>query len=203
MSNSIFQIPVPYNEPVKEHAPGSPERSALIGALRKLSTQQIEMPLIIGGEEVYTGNTGQAVMPHDHRHVLGTYHKAGEPEVLRAIEAAKAAAHDWSRMPWETRAAIFLKAADILTCRRRAQMNATAMLDLGKTVHQSEIDAVDELADYWRFNPYFMMQIMQPQPPSITSVWNMIEHRPLEGFVFAVTPFNFPASPATCPPRRP
>lgn len=191
MSNSIFQIPVPFNEPVKDYAPGSAERSALVAALHKLAGQHIDIPLIIGGQEVRTGNTGQAVVPHDHRHVLGTYHKAGEPEVLRAIEAARAAAPDWVRMPWEVRAAIFLKAADILTCRRRALMNATAMLDLGKTIHQSEIDAVDELADYWRFNPYFMQQILQPQPQSIPSVWNMVEHRPLEGFVFAVTPFNF------------
>ena len=191
MSNAIYQVPVPHNEPVLDYAPGRPERRTLAGVIHKLSSQEIEIPLIIGGEEVRTGITAPVVMPHDHHHVLGSYHKAGQAEVLRAIEAANAAWHDWGRMPWEARAAVFLKAADLLTCRRREEMNATAMLDLSKTIHQAEIDAVDELADYWRFNPYYMMQIMQPQPPSMPSVWNMIEQRPLEGFVFAATPFNF------------
>jgi 1-pyrroline-5-carboxylate dehydrogenase len=191
MSNSIFQVPAPVNEPVFDYAPGTPEREDLKHALRTLSDQQIEIPLIIGGRQVRTGNTGQAVMPHRHRHVLGTYHKAGQAEVLQAIDAAKAAWHEWSRMPWEARAAVFLKAADILTCRRRTEMNAAAMLDLSKTAHQSEIDAVAEMADFWRFNPYYMMQIMQPQPGNVPSVWNMTEQRPLEGFVFAATPFNF------------
>jgi 1-pyrroline-5-carboxylate dehydrogenase len=191
VSNSIFQVPVPQNEPVFDYAPGTPERSELKSALRELSEQQIEIPLVLGGEEVRTGDTGQAVMPHDHGHVLGMYHKAGEAEVQRAVEAAKAAWQEWSRLDWAARAAIFLKAADILTCRRRAEMNAVAMLDLSKTAHQSEIDAVAEQADFWRFNPYYMMQIMQPQPGSIPSVWNMTEQRPLEGFVFAATPFNF------------
>ena len=191
MSNAIFQVPVPGNEPVFDYAPRTPERAHLEDALHELAARQIEVPLIIGGEEVRTGDTGQAVMPHDHGRVLGTYHKAGEPEVQRAIDAARSAWHDWSRMPWEARAAVFLKAADILTCRRRAEMNAAAMLDLSKTAHQSEIDAIAELADFWRFNPYFMMQIMQPQPGNVPSVWNMTEQRPLEGFVFAATPFNF------------
>ncbi|MGD9047402.1 MAG: aldehyde dehydrogenase family protein, partial [Anaerolineae bacterium] len=191
MSNSIFQVPVPSNEPVVDYAPGTPERAELKYALQVLSEQQIEIPLIIGGRQVHTGHTGRAVMPHRHGHVLGTYHKAGHQEVLQAIEAAKAAWYDWSRMPWEARAAVFLKAADILTCRRRAETNAAAMLDLSKTAHQSEIDAIAEMADFWRFNPYYMMQIMQPQPGNVPSVWNMTEQRPLEGFVFAATPFNF------------
>jgi 1-pyrroline-5-carboxylate dehydrogenase len=191
MSNAIFEVPVPTNEPVLDYAPGTQERAHLQKALRELAGRQIEIPLIIAGREVRTGHTGQAVMPHDHHHVLATYHKAGEREVLHAIEAARQAWQDWSRMPWEARAAIFLKAADILTCRRRAEVNAAAMLDLSKTAHQAEIDAIAELADFWRFNPYYMMRIMQPQPGSIPSVWNMLEHRPLEGFVFAATPFNF------------
>jgi 1-pyrroline-5-carboxylate dehydrogenase len=191
MPNAIFQVPVPQNEPVFDYAPGTAERAALKNALRELADRQLEIPLIIGGQEVRTGKMGQAVMPHNHGHVLGTYHKAGEAEVKSAIEAANSAWQDWSRLPWEARAAIFLKAADILTCRRRAEINAAAMLDLSKTVYQSEIDAVAELADFWRFNPYYMMQIMQPQPGSIPSVWNMTEQRPLEGFVFAATPFNF------------
>ena len=191
MSNSIFQVPAPTNEPVFDYAPGTAERANLKQALRSLSKQQIEIPVIIAGEKVYTGHTGRAVMPHNHSHDLAIYHKAGEAEVIQAIEAARSAWHDWSRMPWEARAAVFLKAADILTCRRRAETNAAAMLDLSKTAHQSEIDAVAELADFWRFNPYYMMQIMQPQPGNVPSVWNMTEQRPLEGFVFAATPFNF------------
>jgi 1-pyrroline-5-carboxylate dehydrogenase len=191
VSNSIFQVPVPQNETILDYAPGTPERSELKNALSELTAIQVEIPLIIGGEEVRTGDTGAAVMPHSHSHVLGIYHKAGEAEVQHAIEAAKMAWQEWSRLEWSARAAIFLKAAEILTCRRRAEMNAAAMLDLSKTAHQSEIDAIAELADFWRYNPYYMMQIMQPQPSSIPSVWNMTEQRPLEGFVFAVTPFNF------------
>jgi 1-pyrroline-5-carboxylate dehydrogenase len=191
MSNAIFQVPVPENEPVLDYAPNTPGRAELKRALAEVAAQQIDIPLIIGGEEVRTGNTGRSILPHSHNRVLGTYHKAGEAEVLRAIHAAKEAWQDWSRMPWEARAAIFLKAAEILTCRRRAEVNAAAMLDLSKTAHQSEIDAIAEMADFWRFNPYYMMQIMQPQPGNVPSIWNMTEQRPLEGFVFAATPFNF------------
>ncbi|HSJ58295.1 MAG TPA: L-glutamate gamma-semialdehyde dehydrogenase [Anaerolineae bacterium] len=191
MANSMFQVPVPHNEPVFDYEPGSPVRAELKSTLNDLAEKQIEIPLIIGGEEVRTGNVGQAVMPHDHGHVLATYHKAGEAEVQRAIETAREAWHDWSRLPWETRSAVLLKAADILTCRRRAEINAAAMLDLSKTAHQSEIDAVAEMADFWRYNPYYAMQIMEPQPRNVPSVWNMTEQRPLEGFVLALTPFNF------------
>jgi len=126
MSNAIFQVPVPQNEPVLSYAPGTSERAGLKNALRELSTRQIEIPLVIAGRDVRSGNTGEAVMPHDHRHLLGIYHRAGEAEVINAIDAARAAWHDWSRMPWEARAAIFLKASDILTCRRRAEINAAA-----------------------------------------------------------------------------
>ena len=191
MSNAIFQVPVPHNEPILDYAPGTAQRAGLKQALTTLSAQEIEIPIIIGGQRVKTGNTGQAVMPHDHGHVLATYHKAGRHEVLDAIRASGEAWQEWSRMPWEARAAIFLKAADILTCRRRAEVNAATMLDLSKTAHQAEIDAIAELADFWRFNPYYMMQLMQPQPGNVPSVWNMSEQRPLEGFVFAATPFNF------------
>jgi len=191
MSNAIPEVPAPQNEPTLSYAPGSPEREAVAQALAGISGRRQEIPLVIGGERVFTGRTAECLIPHDHRRSLGTYHKAGSEETQRAIAAARRAWPDWSRMPWEARAAVFLKAADILTCRRRAEINAAAMLDLSKTVHQAEIDAVDELADYWRFDPYFMMQIMRPQPLSVPSVWNMVEQRPLEGFVFAVTPFNF------------
>ena len=191
MANAIFQVPLPHNEPTLDYAPGSPERADVQAALARLAKKPVEIPAVIGEEKVLTRRTGQIVTPHDHRHVLGVYHKASAADARRAVEAARAVWPEWSRTPWHVRAAIFLKAADILTCRRRAEMNAAAMLDLSKTVHQAEIDIVDELADYWRFNPYYMMQIMQPQPASLASVWNMVEHRPLEGFVFAVTPFNF------------
>ena len=191
MSNAIFQVPAPQNEPSFEYAPGTPERAELKSAISRLADQQIEIPLIIGGREVRTGDMGRSVAPHDHRHVLGTYHKASAKDVQQAIESARNTWQEWSRMPWETRAAIFLKAADILTCQQRFALNAAAMLDLSKTAHQSEIDMVSELGDFWRFNPYYMMQIMQPQPRNVPSVWNMTEQRPLEGFVFAVTPFNF------------
>jgi 1-pyrroline-5-carboxylate dehydrogenase len=199
VSNAIFQVPVPHNEPVFEYAPGTVERARLKNALREVAGRHEEIPLIIGGRPVHTGRMGQAVMPHAHRHVLGTFHQAGPQEVVQAIDAARAARHGWSEMPWEARAAVFLKAADILTCRRRMEVSAAAMLDLSKTAHQSEIDAVAELADFWRFNPYYMMQIMQPQPGSLPSVWNMTEQRPLEGFVYAVTPFNFAAIAGNLP----
>ena len=191
MSNAIPEVPAPQNEPTLSYAPGSPEREMVAQALAGLAGRRQEIPLVIGGERVFTGRTAECLIPHDHRRALGIYHKAGSDETQRAIAAARRVWPDWSRMPWEARAAVFLKAADILTCRRRAEINAVAMLDLSKTVHQAEIDAVDELADYWRFDPYFMMQIMRPQPLSVPSVWNMVEQRPLEGFVFAATPFNF------------
>jgi 1-pyrroline-5-carboxylate dehydrogenase len=191
MSNAIFQVPLPQNEASLEYAPGTQERRDLKASLRQLSGQQIEIPLIIGGKETLTGDIGTCVMPHNHHHTLGTYHKAGIKEVQQAIIAARAAWLQWSRMPWEARAAIFLKAADILTCQQRSALNAAAMLDLSKTAHQSEIDIISELGDFWRFNPYYMMQIMQSQPRNVPSVWNMSEQRALEGFVFAVTPFNF------------
>ena len=191
MSNAIFQVPCPNNEPVLAYEPGSQERKAIKKALAEASSRRIDIPCVIGGRPVRTGDTGLSVMPHDHGHVLAVYHKAGPAEVAAAISAAREAWSEWSRAPWEVRAAVFLKAADILTCRRRAEVNAAAMLDLSKTVHQAEIDSACELADYWRFNPYFQMQIMRPQPGSPASAWNMVEQRPLEGFVFAVTPFNF------------
>jgi 1-pyrroline-5-carboxylate dehydrogenase len=191
MSNAIFQVPTPQNEPSLGYAPGTHERAELKAAIRTLSSQQIEIPIIIGGKEVRTGDVVTVVMPHNHSHVLATYHKAGVKEVHQAVAAAQDAWQDWSRMPWEARAAILLKAAEILTCRQRSLMNSAAMLDLSKTAHQSEIDMIAELADFWRFNPYYMMQIMQPQPRNLPTVWNMTEQRPLEGFVFAVTPFNF------------
>lgn len=191
MSNAYFKVPVPINEPVKNYVPGSPEREALTKRISELKSQQIEVPLIIGGEEVKTGNTQEMVIPHNHKHVLGVYHKAGKKEVDMAIEAALEARKEWANMPWEQRAAIFLKMADLLAGPWRATLNAATMLGQSKTVYQAEIDSACELIDFYRFNTYYMTQIMSDQPYSPAGMWNRVEYRPLEGFIFAVTPFNF------------
>ncbi|HSL81148.1 MAG TPA: aldehyde dehydrogenase family protein, partial [Thermoanaerobaculia bacterium] len=203
MSNAVFEVPIPENEPIHDYAPGSPERASLKQKLDELLDQEVEIPVVIGGEEVRTGDTATCVCPHDHGHVLGTYHQAGEAEVARAVEAAKDAWEDWSEMPWEDRAAVFLRAAELLTGPYRDLLNAASMLDQSKTAHQAEIDVVCELADFWRFNPAYMRQLYRMQSRSVKNAWNRMEYRPLEGFVFAVTPFNFasisgnlPTSPA-------
>src|SRR2546421_626392 len=170
-----------------------PEREELRLRLQQLESEQLEIPLVIGGEEVRTGDTFEAVQPHDCSHVLATVHKGGADEVNRAASAAAEAWQDWSRTPWEERAAIFLRAAELLTGRWRATLNAAPMLGQSKTAHQAEIDAACELADFWRFNVKYMTQIYSDQPVSSPGVWNRMEYRPLEGFVFAVTPFNFTA----------
>ncbi len=192
MSGHIH-IPVPENEPVFDYAPGSPERAELKAELDRLSKTQAEIPLIIGGEEIHTGDLHDIVMPHDHGHVLGRYHLAGEAEVERAIEAGRDAWSDWSRTAWEDRAGVFLKAADLVAGPYRARLNAATMLGQGKTAHQAEIDAACELADFYRFNAYFAEGIYGEQPASAEGVWNRIEYRPLEGFIYAVSPFNFTA----------
>jgi 1-pyrroline-5-carboxylate dehydrogenase len=199
MSTGIFTLPEPYNEPIRDYAPGSPERASLKRRLAELNGQQIDIPMIIGGEEVRTGNTGTAVKPHDHDHVLAEYHKGGADEVQRAIDAAREAHEDWSRTPWDERAAVFLRAADLLAGPWRDTMNAATMLGQSKTVYQAEIDAACELADFWRFNPSYMVRIMEQQPISSRGVWNRMEYRPLEGFVFAVAPFNFTAIAGNLP----
>ncbi|MCP3916982.1 MAG: L-glutamate gamma-semialdehyde dehydrogenase [bacterium] len=191
MTHGVFRIPTPRNEPVRDYAPGSPERSSLKARLAEMAREHIEVPLIIGGEEVRTGNTREMVMPHDHGHVLGTYHEAGEAEVARATEAAEAARAGWIDMPWEERAAIFLRASELLVGPWRDTINASTMLGQSKTVHQAEIDAACELIDFWRFNTHYMQQLYAEQPDSSPGMWNRVEHRPLDGFVFAITPFNF------------
>ncbi|HYY04335.1 MAG TPA: L-glutamate gamma-semialdehyde dehydrogenase [Gaiellaceae bacterium] len=193
MSFGLFRPSPPQNEPVKSYAPGSPERAELQARLREMKSQQIELPLVIGGEEVRTGATFEAVMPHDKDHVLATVHKGGAQEVERAIKAAADAWEDWHRTPWEERAAVFLRAAELLSGPRRATLNAATMLGQSKTAHQAEIDAACELTDFWRFNVEFMLRIYAEQPQSSPGTWNRMEYRPLEGFVFAVTPFNFTA----------
>jgi len=191
MSNAIFKVPLPLNEPILNYAPGSPEKVELKKKLTEMRQQRIDIPLIIGGEEIRTGNTTEIRAPHDHSILLGTYHKAGAKEVNMAIEAALEARKSWAEMPWEQRAAIFLKAADLLAGPWRAILNAATMLGQSKTAYQAEIDAACELIDFWRFNSFYMTQLMSDQPFSPKGMWNRLEYRPLEGFVFAVTPFNF------------
>jgi len=191
MANGIVNVPVPRNEPVLGYAPGSAERAQLTAALDAMSRKRVEIAPVIGGRRVRTGSTGRSVMPHDHAHVLATWHKAGRREVARAIDAARDAHAGWSRMPWEGRAAIFLKAADLLAGPWRMRLNAATMLGQSKTSHQAEIDAACEMIDFFRFNVHYMREIYAGQPQSAPGMWNFLEYRALEGFVFAVTPFNF------------
>jgi 1-pyrroline-5-carboxylate dehydrogenase len=189
----IFRLPPPTNEPVREYAPGSPERAELKAKLGELESQRMDLPLVIGGEEIRTGETTEVVMPHRTSHVLADMHQGGPAEVDKAIKAAGEAWHDWSRTPWEERAAVLLRAAELLAGPWRMTLNAATMLGQSKTAHQAEIDAACELIDFWRFNPTFMTRIYEEQPISSPGQWNRMEYRPLEGFVFAVTPFNFTA----------
>jgi 1-pyrroline-5-carboxylate dehydrogenase len=198
-SHGIFRVPQPYNEPVLGYEPGSPERDELRHRLDDLSGQRLEIPLVIGGEAVTTGDTFEAVMPHKRGHVLADVHKGGASEVGRAIAAAAAAWEDWSRTPWEERAAVILRAAELLAGPWRQTLNAATMLGQSKTAHQAEIDSACELVDFWRFNAQYMTRIYEEQPISSPGVWNRLEYRPLEGFVFAVTPFNFTAIAGNLP----
>jgi 1-pyrroline-5-carboxylate dehydrogenase len=191
MSNAIFPLATPVNEPIRSYGPGSAEKKSLQKRLDEMLSTQIEIPLIIGGKEIRSGDVETAVCPHDHGHVLATFHQAGAAEVELAAQAAKDAWHDWSELPWEDRAAIFLRAADLLAGPWRDTLNASTMLNQSKTVFQAEIDAACELIDFWRFNPYFMRNLYGEQPWSSPQAWNRVEYRPLEGFIFAVSPFNF------------
>jgi len=201
--NATPRIPVPVNEPVLSYAPGSPERAELKRTVKDLSSRQIEIPLVIGGKEVRTGKTVDVVMPHCHRHVLAKVHQAGAAEVEAAIAAARAAWREWATWGLEQRAAVFLKAADLLATRYRPIVNAATMLGQSKTAHQAEIDAACELIDFFRFNVHYAERLYTEQPLSTPGVWNYMDYRPLEGFVYAITPFNFtsiggnlPTSPA-------
>ncbi|MEW5725231.1 MAG: L-glutamate gamma-semialdehyde dehydrogenase [Thermodesulfobacteriota bacterium] len=193
MSNAFFKVPEPKNEPILSYAPGSAERAAVKARLREMKSREIEIPLIIGGKEVKTGDLAEIRVPHDHSVRLGVFHRAGEKEVHAAVAAALEARKTWAALPWEQRAGVFLKAAETLTTTWRATLNAATMLGQSKTVYQAEIEAACELADFWRFNCHFLTAIMAEQPYSPKGVWNRMEYRPLEGFVFAVTPFNFTA----------
>jgi 1-pyrroline-5-carboxylate dehydrogenase len=189
--HSHAHVPPPVNEPVRTYAPGTPERAALKTELARIASERIEIPVIIDGKAVRTGDLGRAVMPHNHRHVLADWHRATSANVNDAISAAMRASRDWSRSSYADRAAVFLKAADLLAGPWRARLNAATMLGQSKSVFQAEIDAAAELIDFWRFNAHFGEQIQKEQPLSDKGVWNQLDHRPLEGFIYAVTPFNF------------
>ncbi|KPJ70049.1 1-pyrroline-5-carboxylate dehydrogenase [candidate division WOR-1 bacterium DG_54_3] len=201
--NAIVKVPRPTIEPIFSYAPGSPEKTALKAQLKKMLSETWEFPIIIGGKEVKTGNLADCRCPHDHNHLLAHYHKAGPEEIELAVQEAKKAWKEWSEMDWVNRAAVFLRAAELLATKYRDILNASTMLGQSKTVHQAEIDSACELIDFYRFNPYYMNLIYTEQPDSSAAIWNYMEYRALEGFVFAVTPFNFssiagnlPTSPA-------
>jgi 1-pyrroline-5-carboxylate dehydrogenase len=191
--NGRRNVPTPVNEPPRGYAVGSRERDEIKARLATMSDERIDIPIIIGGREIRTGRTAQAVMPHDHHHVLADAHQATEAEVQQAIDAALAARHDWAAWPWEDRAAVFLKAAELLTTTWRPTLNAATMLGQSKTVFQAEIDAACELIDFWRYNAAYAQELYSEQPVSDHSMWNQLEYRGLEGFVYAITPFNFTA----------
>jgi 1-pyrroline-5-carboxylate dehydrogenase len=193
MNNASFYFESPPNEPVLDYMPGSPERAAVENELSRQSKEVVEIPLIIGGKEVRTGKVGKVCMPHDHGHVLATYHMAGPQEVGMAIEAALSAKQAWMTMSWIERAAITLKAAELISKKHRARLNAATMLGQGKNAYQAEIDAACETVDFLRFNAHFASEIYREQPKSTVDQLNRVEYRPLEGFVFTVTPFNFTA----------
>jgi 1-pyrroline-5-carboxylate dehydrogenase len=201
--NGLRKVPPPVNEPIKAYGPGTAEKAALKARLDSMAGERIEIPLIIGGREVTTGQKAKAVMPHDHGHVLADWHRASKEHVLQAVEAAAEAHREWARWPWEDRAAVFLKAAELLATSWRDTLNAATMLGQSKTVFQAEIDSACELIDFWRFNPSYAQELYAEQPLSSSTMWNQVDYRPLEGFVFALTPFNFasiagnlPTSPA-------
>ena len=199
MSNAYFTIPTPINEPVLNYAPGSTERAAVAAQYKKYFEGHADIPMYIGGAEVRTNNTRNITPPHDHQHVVGHYHLADEAIVDHAISNALASRKAWAETPWEHRAAVFLKAADLLAGPYRAKINAATMIAQSKTVHQAEIDAACEFIDFLRFNAYFMTQIYRDQPVSSPGIWNRVEYRPLEGFVYAITPFNFTAIAGNLP----
>ncbi|GDX51202.1 1-pyrroline-5-carboxylate dehydrogenase [Bacteroidota bacterium] len=199
MSNGFYKVPIAVNEPVLNYAAGSAEKLALKAALKKLKSETADLPMIIGGKEIRTGKTAEMRPPHEIKHLLGTYHKGEAIHVNNAIDASLKAKHNWEHMPWESRAAIFLKAADLLAGPYRAKINAATMLCQSKNAFQAEIDAACELIDFLRFNVQFMTEIYSQQPQSSKGIWNRTEHRPLEGFTFAITPFNFTAIAGNLP----
>ena len=199
MGKGFFQVPTAINEPIKSYAPGTPEREEVLATYRNMFKSQMEVPLYIGSEEIKTGNTMTMHPPHDHKHTLGKFHLAEKKHIEKAIEAALNAKGKWADMEWEQRAAIFLKAADLIAGPYRARINAATMLGQSKTIFQAEIDSACELIDFLRYNVEYMAQIYEEQPESSPGVWNRMEYRPLEGFVYAITPFNFTAIAGNLP----
>ena len=199
MANGFFKVPTPQNEPVLSYAPGSPERASLKAALQEMRSQEIDVPMFIGTEEVRTGNKKPMSPPHDHQHILGYFHEGDASHVEDAINAALGAKGQWENMSWEMRASIFLRAADLIAGPYRAKMNAATMLGQSKNAFQAEIDSACEIIDFLRFNVHYMTEIYQQQPESSPGVWNRLEHRSLEGFIFAITPFNFTAIAGNLP----
>jgi 1-pyrroline-5-carboxylate dehydrogenase len=191
MSNAFFKVPTAKNEPILGYKPGSPEKAELKKTLRKFMSEKKDIPMHIGGKEVRTKKIVTLSPPHNHKHIIGQYYKGDATHVKQAIDAALKAKHEWSNMPWEQRAAVFLRAADLMSGPYRAAMNAATMIGQSKNVFQAEIDCVCELADFYRFNVQFMTEIYHQQPESSSLIWNRMEHRSLEGFIFALTPFNF------------
>ncbi len=189
----IRRVPEPVNDPNRSYAPGTPERAELKARLKTMASEKIDIPLVIGGREIRTGRLEKSVMPHDHQHVLAEYHKAGPEHIQQAIAAAAEARREWASWPWEDRAAVILRAAELLATTWRATLNAATMLGQSKTAFQAEIDAASEMVDFWRFNAYFAQELYGEQPVSGPGVWNQMEYRNLEGFVYAITPFNFTA----------
>jgi 1-pyrroline-5-carboxylate dehydrogenase len=199
MARGFFNVPIAVNEPVKGYAPGSTEREELLATYKKMYASNIDIPMHINGKEVRTGNTKNVTPPHDHKHVVGQYHTADKSHINEAIETALAARQAWSSISWTERASIFLKAAELLAGPYRAKMNASTMIAQSKNVHQAEIDAACEMIDFFRFNVQYMTDIFKDQPESAPGIWNRVEYRPLEGFVYAITPFNFTSIAANLP----
>ncbi|NUN13841.1 MAG: L-glutamate gamma-semialdehyde dehydrogenase [Myxococcales bacterium] len=199
MYTATWSTPRPINDTVRVYAPGSPERASLKAALTKMATERPEIGVIIGGKEYFPGNVGTVLAPFNRRHALALFHRAGEEEVKSAIDSAMKARRHWASLPWDARAAVFLRAAELAAGPFRDLLNASTMLGQGKTVMQAEIDAACELVDFFRFNAYYARRLMDEQPASPPGVWNRMEQRPLEGFVFAVAPFNFTSIAANLP----
>lgn len=199
MANGFFKVPIAVNEPVKSYAPGTPEREEVLKTYKKMYNSTVEVPLYINGKEVRTGNTATMSPPHDHKHILGTYHLAEKKHVQEAIDTALEARKNWAKMPWQNRAGIFLRAAELIAGPYRAKINAATMLGQSKNIFQAEIDAACELIDFLRFNVQYMTEIYAEQPESTSGAWNRLEYRPLEGFIYAITPFNFTAIAGNLP----
>jgi 1-pyrroline-5-carboxylate dehydrogenase len=199
MGKGFFNVPIAYNEPIKTYAKGTPERDAVLSTYKELFNSKIDIPLYINGTYIKSGNTKTMSPPHDHQHIIGTYHLAEKSHVENAISTALEARKTWSQMPWEQRAAIFLKAAELVAGPYRARINAATMIAQSKTIHQAEIDAACEFVDFLRYNVQFMADIYAEQPESTNEAWNRVEYRPLEGFTYAVTPFNFTAIAGNLP----